>query len=297
MNWKKKLLAIIKRYPFYRTRIVLRTVKHRIFSTRIEPITDLCIETTTYCNRKCSYCPNSVFERGLRKNEHLMAPALFRKIVDELADIGFKGRLYPHLFGEPLTDSRLISFMHYVHVRLPKARPIIFTNGDFLTPTLLDKLYAVGVRDFVITLHSTDDASLTYGVDRVKQLKKHAKDQNKDISLQCQAHLDERQLFNRGGLVEVDQVVSPWPPRWLTRPNYCYADSPVSINYRGDVVICCNDYLGQVVFGNLCDESLKDIWSKSEFVKIRRQLERGVYTLDICKKCTSTGSEWVTTAL
>jgi MoaA/NifB/PqqE/SkfB family radical SAM enzyme len=176
--------------------------------------------------------------------------------------------------------------MHYAHVRLPKATLTIFTNGDFLTPTLLDKLYAAGVRDYNITVHSADDPSLTDSVHRVMQLKKHAKDQNKDISLGYEVG-SQMPLGNRGGLVEVerDRRQPSVPPPCL------WAHNPVTINYRGDVIICCNDYLGKVVFGNLCCESLEDIWSKSEFVKIRRQLERGVYTLDICKKCTRTASE------
>ena len=30
---------------------------------------DIDIETTTFCNRRCSYCPNSLFDRGLKENE------------------------------------------------------------------------------------------------------------------------------------------------------------------------------------------------------------------------------------
>ncbi len=204
-DMEKKISSVLRvvRHEVFITR---RVVKHQIFSTRVEHFTHIDIETTTYCNRRCSYCPNSVFERGLRKNKHLMAPVLFRKIVDELVDIGFKGILCPFLYGEPLTDSRLISFMQYAHARLPGSQLAIFTNGDFLTPTLLEQLYAAGVRDYSITLHSTDDKSLTDSVNRVMQLRKHAKDQNMDISLPYQARIGEGQLDNRGGLVEVDKL-------------------------------------------------------------------------------------------
>ena len=181
------------------------------------------------------------------------------------------------LCGEPLTDSRLKSFMHYAHTRLPKATLLLLTNGDFLTPTLLDQLYGAGVRDYWITVHSTDDPSLTGSVDRIMQLKKHAKDRNEAISIHYQVSGD-LPLSNRGGLVKVDQ----------TGPSlFCSGSEwPVAINYGGDVTICCNDYLAQVVMGNLCSESLIDVWAKPEFVKLRRELERGVYKLDICKKCT-----------
>ena len=72
---------------------VLRFFWFRILRIPVEPITCITIETTTYCNRRCSYCPNSVFERSSKKNTQLMNPALFRKIIDDLAEVGFKGQL------------------------------------------------------------------------------------------------------------------------------------------------------------------------------------------------------------
>lgn len=255
---------------------IFRRVHHHRPDTRVETITNLDIETTTYCNRRCSYCPNSIFERSLRKNERLMSPALFRKIIDELTDMGFDGRLSPTRYGEPLTDSRLISFMEYAHARLPRAAIKLYTNGDFLTAPLLDQLYDAGVRDYLITVQSADEPAFTNSINRISQLKKHVKSKHRKIKLQYQTWYD-MDLVNRGGLIAVDE---------RRQPSWSCSDEAIAIDYRGDVLLCCNDYLGVTAFGNLQDESLIDIWSKPEFVKIRRELSRNVYTLDICKKCT-----------
>lgn len=255
--------------------IFSRVPYHRLYS-RVEPITDIDIETTTYCNRRCSYCPNSIFERSLRKNERLMSPALFRKIIDELVDMGFNGRINPLRYGEPLTDSRLISFMHYARERLPQATLKIYTNGDFLTAILLDQLYDAGVRDYLVTLHSTDEPSLTASINRMRQLKEHIKVTQKNINFAYQTYL-EMPLVNRGGLVVVDE---------RKRPGWSCTDSALNITYSGDVLLCCDDYLGVTAFGNVQNESLIDIWSKPEFVRIRQELRRNVYSFDICKKCT-----------
>ena len=118
---------------------------------------DINIETTTYCNRRCLYCPNSVFERSLKKNEKLMSENVFKKIIDELAEINFKGRISPHFYGEPLLDKRLVDLMKYTHEKLPKAKLEIYTNGDLLKIDIFDKLYKVGVRHYVITLHGNED--------------------------------------------------------------------------------------------------------------------------------------------
>lgn len=70
----------------------------------------VCIETITTCNRKCSYCPNSLYDRGLVMNQSRMESALFRKIIDDLAQSGWRGEIVPHLYGEPLLDERLPAF-------------------------------------------------------------------------------------------------------------------------------------------------------------------------------------------
>ena len=42
----------------------------------------IALETTTYCNLRCSFCPNSNHERGLQKNEHSYKdPAIFGESV------------------------------------------------------------------------------------------------------------------------------------------------------------------------------------------------------------------------
>lgn len=74
---------------------------------------DFNIEINTSCNRRCAYCPNSVFERGLIANERLMDEAIYCKLIDELATINFRGRLSPQLYGEPLLDRRLVPLMAY----------------------------------------------------------------------------------------------------------------------------------------------------------------------------------------
>ena len=82
---------------------------------------DIIIETTTQCNRRCGYCPNSVYDRSLKHNSHLMSEHLFMKIINDLKEMRFAGRISPHFYGEPLLDKRLYRLMKYAHDTLPKA--------------------------------------------------------------------------------------------------------------------------------------------------------------------------------
>ncbi|MBN2421473.1 SPASM domain-containing protein, partial [Candidatus Woesearchaeota archaeon] len=86
----------------------------------------------------------------------------------------------------------------------------------------------------------------------------------------------ETKLFNRAGLVKVkNQSVL----------KKCFMANDVNIDYEGNVVLCCNDYFSSIKFGNVKKEKLIDIWNKPNYRKIREDLEKGIFNLDICKKC------------
>jgi radical SAM protein with 4Fe4S-binding SPASM domain len=239
----------------------------------IDMFDGLSIETTTYCNRKCSYCPNSVFDRGSKKNEKLIPVELFKKIIDELKDINFKGRINPNLYGETLLDERLPELMTYIHKKLPEAKLTIYTNGDFLDMDMLNKLYECGVRSYIITIHG----NVKEGREKIKKLMRYIKQGRKKIKILCQVMNENTPLSNIGGLVKVKNI---------KKEDFDCID-PLAINYKGDVIICCNDYFGEVVFGNLEKEKIIDIWNKTNFRQIRQQLKKRIYILDICKRCVN----------
>ncbi|MGV7224409.1 MAG: glycosyltransferase family protein [Nitrospinales bacterium] len=48
-----------------------------------------------------------------------------------------------------------------------------------------------------------------------------------------------------------------------------------TINMDGSVVVCCNDYDGTTVFGNIFRQSVKEIWNCEQSLKFRRAILRG----------------------
>jgi len=235
-------------------------------------VTDLNVETTTQCNRRCDYCPNSVFDRGLAKNERLFPWELWKKLVDELADYDWRGRLSPHSYGEPLVDSRLADFISYAHARLPKAALTVWTNGDFLDDESYTQLSAAGISAFHITLHGgRPSAKLTSLLEAVGGGRPGA------ARLFARGALDDVPNFNRGGLVR--------PKRVNFTPRCWFPDSPVVVNVEGDVVLCCNDYHGTNVFGNVREGRLLDIWKRPSFRSLRDEIRAGEFRRPICRAC------------
>lgn len=230
------------------------------------------VETTTACNRRCSYCPNAHFERGLLQNQRRMSETLFDRLLDQLADLRFTGRISPHFYGEPLLDERLERLVSKCRSRLPLAKVVVFSNGDYLTVGRYVSLVEAGVDGFLITQHCQKELK---GVTAVQAHRRaHGA---RGVRFDFRTFDAETELSNRGGLVQHTVLE--------TKVDCDIPAENVTINHEGDVILCCNDYFGTVSFGNISSEHLGDIWNKPHYRRLRTQLKKGRFELEICKRC------------
>ncbi len=229
---------------------------------------EISIETTSVCNRKCSYCPVSKYDRG----QHFMEMELFKKVIDELKSIGYKGDIVHHFYAEPLLDKRLEKFLEYEKNKLPNSKVRIYTNGDFLTKKRFKSLVSAGVDSFYVTLHMEKE--------NPGFMKFYNSLSNKNQSKIILRRLyPESLLSSRGGLVEV---------KHKEIKKFCgFPSHNVVIDVHGNFVLCCEDYFGKNKWGNVKEESIMEIWNKKRFRKLRRDTMKGKFELDICKHCTN----------
>lgn len=252
-----------------RQRQVLERLVDRILYRLSGPVRFFSIETTAICNRSCSYCPRCTHARPFAPGQSLLADELFHKAVDELAYLGFRGYFAPHLFGEPLLDKRMPEFVRYAHAKLPKAIIQIYSNGDFLTPELYRELVAAGVKDFRITNHSGERQEAVEEIIAQRSVSGGDGVKFKYGPL--------KKVYTRTGLISQGAALPKNECR-LLMPEF-------TIDYRGTVVLCCHDFLSKVQFGDIARERLLDIWLKPRFRKLRREVRKGIFELDACKKC------------
>ncbi len=223
------------------------------------------LEINSHCNLECQYCPAS-FKNGRRVK--YMPEQLFKKVIDDLSEINYSGRVSPHFFGEPLLDNRLPELMSYARYKLPISQIIIHTNGIRLTQSLYDECIDAGVTGFLITQHTKKTPRNVNNI----MSSKHAR--NGTIKVRS---LDNITLFNRAG------SVSPDKERKMKK---CfYISDEIAITHSGNVV-CTNDFHETHIFGNVIENNLWDIWNSSDFVSIRKSLKHGVFKLDMCKRCS-----------
>ena len=239
----------------------------------------IALETTTYCNFRCTFCPNSKHDRGLEENKKDMDTEMFKRIVDELAAYNYKGSFFLHYYGEPLTDSRLPELVKYVRDKLPRSKIKINSNGSLLTIELYKRLIEAGINHFHITQYA--DIMVLNMRKLFSFLKENPDYPDKIIYRRFGENMT---VYNRGGELEVGDVSDQ-------RPICAYPNYTLQVDYNGDVLICCNDYHSSIPMGNVENEKLIDIWNKPRFKKIRSEVRNKIYNLELCKKCVGIGIE------
>lgn len=226
------------------------------------------VETTTYCNRRCDYCPNNIFDRGLRANEVRMPEDLFHKIVSDLGRNHFCNQFSPHNYGEPLADPRMGQLLKMARKEMPRARIALYTNGDFLTLDMFKEL-SHSVDAFIVTQHGE---KMPPGV---KDVLDHY-DQRPPKFKYKTADYIRQNASNRGGLI---------PLKANLRKSCGVVMNELHINAHGQVILCCEDYLAKKAFGNMATMTVEEVWSQAERMETHRRNVRGDFALEQCRSC------------
>ena len=230
------------------------------------------LEISTYCNRKCSYCPNKYYDTP----KEFMSWELIKHIVEELKLLNYSGAISYCLYNEPLFDNRLKEIVQYINKNLPNSIQLLVSNGDLLTLDNAKELLNSGINKFIITVH---DENPSKNLNRLKPIKMLLKEK---MILKTSSEL---YIQNRGGLIEVQEH-----KKFDYFQNKCQHINKLNITKDGYIILCCNDYLKKYVMGNIKEQSLKDIWNSYNNLRINI-LEKNIIELDICKKCLNVNNE------
>ncbi len=271
-------------------------------------------EITNACNANCLMCPQSEMTRKVGEMDF----ALYRKIIDECSEN--KGRvktILPFLNGEPLLNRRLKEHISYAKEKNRKAEVSIFTNAS-----LLDEKRALELLDSGLDkIHISFDGCTKETYERVRQnlnfdvvnrnvlgffrLRSKLKKKKPEVSLaiiEMEETKRENEKFvakwkpladsvtvegysNWGGRIPEKDLKTkseikrhPCPRLWFH----------AVILREGNMVICCLDYDGKFILGNVKENSIGEIWNGEVVNKYRSFHLRGEYgQIPICEKCNS----------
>lgn len=231
------------------------------------------IEIINRCNGICPFCPvnRNTDPRKLKKMEDI----LFKKIINELGEIHYSGRLALHSNNEPFLDLRIIEFAQYARKHVPNAHLYMYTNGTLLT---LDKFKAIiPSLDRLVIDNYDDELKLIENVEKIHEYCKLDKKLNKKVEIHVRKIHEV--LNTRGGQ-------SPNNNKKKTLNMSCVLPyKQMVIRPDGKTSLCCNDPYGKYTLADLNKMSLCEAWYSSRYTTIRKKLRKGRAKIKLCQYC------------
>jgi len=288
-------------YPYYRYHFPLPSV--------------IMIENTNCCNSQCVTCPRE----KLTRKPGFMDFGLFEKIIKELSPMRRKPVMHLHGFGEPLLDKLLPE-----RIKLAKACGIkhtyIFTNASLLFPETSRKIINAGLDKMKISFYGTNEESYNatmrglnfktafQNITDFLKIRKELKCKNPQLTIQYipqetnNAGTDEfRALWNSlidknaGDRLNITSLHNYGGGRAYNRAgerivSICfYPWTAMSVLCDGRVVICCMDYNGVQVMGDLNLQTVTEIWNGPVLSSVRMKFGKREYSgFATCMSC-----DWV----
>lgn len=256
----------------------------------LSSVTSVNIETTSWCNINCSFCPSSF----LARKHHLMSEEMFANIVTQLHELQYTKKIKLHQSNEPLTDQNLGSCIRQIRKALPQVPIGFYTNGTLLTEDLLITLHSVGLNFMLVG--STSQTVRTNVLRISNYIKRFYNNVNvfvetKDMHLTQTGYTES--VYNTLSIGIRDTSKQPLTSRCNITSN-AYLDyscskpfKHVEINYDGTIQLCCEEWLraGDSIVGALKKNTLLEIWYGSVIQEYRDMLSRNERTKYPCNQC------------
>ncbi|MEP6917533.1 MAG: radical SAM/SPASM domain-containing protein [Acidobacteriota bacterium] len=258
------------------------------------------IESTNICNAKCVFCPRD----DMHRRQGIMTVDLFRKIVDECVELGIT-HVRMHNYGEAFIDKRLVDKVRYAKEKGIQEVGVI-SNGSLITEAVARGMIDAGLDAINISVDAAGKEvfestriGLKYdkvisNIERLVRLRAESGKRRPKLILSFvrQNNSTDEQAFIEHWRAIADKVhvtdLHNWAGTLNTESdvNYpCYRPwLTFTVLWDGRVSLCCADFDGRTVLGDLNTSSIRDIWNAEPYRDARRQhLESG--GPDICRAC------------
>ncbi|MBI4617440.1 MAG: SPASM domain-containing protein [Planctomycetes bacterium] len=269
------------------------------------------LESTSHCNAKCITCPHAFHERP----QGIMSEELYLKILDECVREKVR-KLHLHNFGEPLIDKMLPR-----RVELAKKRGIpsvkIISNGSLLSEERARALIEAGLDEIKVSFDGLSREvfervrkplkyeAVAGNVEGLVRFRNEMGRKNPRVELLFVSiqeneteeadfvdrwrgvvdHVDVTRAHNWGG---DDKVAKSSVPKQPTGYPCMRLWQTFTILWDGRVALCCLDYEGREILGDLSAQSMRDVWHGARLAEIRRSHLQGSFAdVPICAHCNA----------
>ncbi len=297
-----KQTILNKAYAWAVSRLATRACE--IAYRRFPPVVR--IETTNACNSACVMCPHKSMKRPIG----VMQRDLYEKIVHECADNDVKV-LHLHNFGEPLVDKcfpERVAFAKGLGIRKVK----FFTNGSLLSDEKIEALIDAGADEIKVSIDGNsretyEDIRTGLKYDRVvNNLMRLVEIRGKRglgrpvIKLNFVLRDDnrhEKKPFYRRWKNLIDRICFDDEHNWSGKGDESSGGEVLhaclriwntfTILWDGRAALCCLDFDGEEILGNLNTQTISEVWHSPGLNEIREMHSRRDFSpIALCRTCS-----------
>lgn len=267
----------------------------------------LVIDSTNACNFRCEFCPtgNPDLIKEIERPLGNMPLSLFKKIIDDCKQFPQPlDRIDFGKDGEPMLNKQLPEMIRYAKQSGAVKSVNLSTNAALLTPQRTGALLDAGIDMIKISVEAVDEE----GYRRIARVKFNYSELVRNVAHlyqhrgSCKVHAKiinlglsdaEKQKFfldfnDISDYITIDEA-SGWT--LTARKDFTLGSQPVgyldlprfevknvcplpffslSINFNGQVSICCIDWAMLTTVGDLSKESLYDLWHGERLYEFRK---------------------------
>jgi len=266
------------------------------------------VEPTNACNYECIMCHH----KNLKRKQGFMSFDLYKKVVQEALDNNVK-IIRLSVFGEPLLHPNFIDMINYAERRGMSID--FFSNASLLDSKKSRELLKTKIKNYIFSFEGATKQTyekVMKGGNFERSIKNIEEFLRIRKELKSKAFVTIYSLYMSETSNEINKLIEMWKNKvdaiGISKtidyagkvekrfdqslhkrrfPCVSLWDNPV-ILWNGDVTVCCVDFEGELVVGNIKNQSLKKIWRGSEIGNLRKiHINRDFRKIPICYKCNS----------
>jgi radical SAM protein with 4Fe4S-binding SPASM domain len=234
------------------------------------------IETRNTCTRKCWFCK---FGQERQDSETVeMGWDTIERLVYNLRDLDYAGRISWFWINEPLLDKRIFEILKFTRQHCPRAFLSLVTNGDLLDERVHQDLRESGLDALRVSIYDEKTFAKITHMPKDERLVMHDMRHPKGILENRASNVKQNpEMFESAAREQIENA--------CVRPF-----QQLVINTQGQVVLCCSDMYSDVIMGDTKKDRLEEIWNNEKFEHYRDSLiASGRSGLKLCEGCSYSG--------
>jgi len=276
------------------------------------------IESSSYCNLKCNFCPQYLDPDNLNKQN--MDLDIFKKSIDDIKKFPNKlAKLRMCGTGDPTFNKKLPEMLYYAKENENFLKFELITNGLLINEKLINS-FSDNLDRLIISIEGLNEEKYLKFTNTKINYPKFMDKLNKlyENKKNCKIHIkihnnavpteEEKKIFlgNFSDIADeiyIENLVDLWPETdssYVTSQDHRFIKSKpkkinvcsqifktMQINSDGSVIPCSIDWKAINKIGNVAEENLLSIWNGKKMKEIRlKHLKGKRFDISPCLSCS-----------